>query len=115
MKPQYLKLTDGREVRVEWNMNSLGSFTHDTGIEMATLAEGKADIYTLRKIAWHMVKEGEETEGRSFELSEVELGRLMGQAQVIAFAQIFAEQTGSAEQKKSEAPDRMKKIFFRKG
>lgn len=115
MEADYLKLTNGRDVRVEWNTNSLGAFTIETGIEMTDLAQGKVDVFLLRKIAWYMAKEGERCEGRVFELSEVDLGMLMRQPQFIAFVQIFKQQSGTTEQKKSEPQNKMKKIFFRKG
>lgn len=114
MKPDYLKLTNGREVRIEWNMNSMGAFTTDTGIEMASIANGKSDIFTLRKLAWYMAKEGEEIDGRSFELTEVELGRLLLQSEVITFAQIFASQANTTEQKKNTQKGRLPRIFFRR-
>ena len=114
MKPDYLKLTNGREVRIEWNMNSLGSFTTDTGIEMTSMADGKADIFALRKVAWYMAKEGEEIDGRSFELTEVELGGLLSQSEVIAFMKMFALQTATTEQKKNTQKGRSPRIFFRR-
>lgn len=114
MKPDYLTLTDGRSVRVEWNMNSLGAFTHDTGIEMTDLAAGEADIFTLRKVVWYMVIEGERLEGRTFELTEVELGSLMSQNEVIEFARIFALQASTTDQKKNTQKGRSPRIFFRK-
>lgn len=114
MKADYLTLTNGKKVRIEWNMNSMGAFTIDTGIEMTDLAAGKADIFTLRKVAWYMAREGESIEGRSFELTEVELGRFMSQKEVIEFAQIFASQANTTEQKKNTGQGRSPKIFFRK-
>ena len=113
MKPDYLKLTNGKEVRVEWNMNSMGAFTNDTGIEMTDLAKGKADIFILRKVAWYMAREGEEIEGRSFDMTEVELGRNISQEGVVEFARIFAEQAKTTAQKKSP-PVKSPMIFFRK-
>jgi len=114
MKADYLKLTNGREVRVEWNMNSMGAFTTDTGIEMTSMAAGKADIFTLRKVAWYMAKEGEEIDGRSFELTEVEMGSLLSQGEVIAFMKTFASQTATTEQKKNTQKGRSPRIFFRR-
>jgi hypothetical protein len=113
MKPAYLKLTNGKEVRVEWNMNSLGAFTKDTGIEMTDLAKGKADMFILRKVAWYMAKEGEEIDGRSFDMTEVELGRNLDQEGVIVFARIFADQAKTSGQKKN-LPQKSPMIFFRK-
>jgi hypothetical protein len=114
MKADYLQLTDGRKVRVEWNMNSLGDFTKLTGIEMTDLANNKADINMLRTIAWCCAVEGEEADGRSLNLSEKELGRLIDMSGVLKFAQIFAQQSSNMTEKKSEAPSKSPRIFFRR-
>jgi hypothetical protein len=114
MKADYLVLKNGQKVRFEWNVNSLGAFTKDTGIEMTDMANGRADIFTLRKLAWYMAVEGEEIEGRTFDISEVELGRLMTQGNLIEFVQIFKEQANTSEQKKSPAMKRFPRVLFRK-
>lgn len=114
MKPDYLILTDGRKVRVEWNMNALCEFTSHTGTEMNELAGGKADIKKLRIIAWCSAVEGEAAEGRELGLSEIEFGRLMGMQSVIEFSKILAAQTSGAE-KKNHPPLKFPKILFRKG
>lgn len=114
MKADYLILKNGQKVRFEWDVNSLGAFAKDTGIEMSDMVGGKADIFTLRKLAWYMAVEGEEIEGRSFNVTEVELGRLMGQSNLIDFVKIFKEQTNTSDQKKSPLPTKFPKVLFRK-
>lgn len=113
MKAEYLELSNGEKVRVEWNMNSMGAFVQETGIEMTDLAKGKADILMLRKVAWFMAVEGESIEGRTFTMTEVEMGRMITQNGVIALANIFARQARTEEQKKSP-PERSPRIFFRR-
>jgi hypothetical protein len=112
MKLHYLVFADGRKVRVEWNMNSMHEFTAITGKELTDLAGMKADIATLRTIALCCIREGEDIEGRSFDLSEKELGRLMGMQEIIKFSEILTELSSGA-QKKSEPPNRFPKIFRR--
>lgn len=111
MKPQYLKLTDGREVRIMWNMNALGKFTKLTGKEMTDLA--KPDINDLRTVAWCSAIEGEEADGRELELSEVQFGRLIDMAGIVKFSEILTEQAGGV-QKKSPAPGNSPLNFFRR-
>jgi hypothetical protein len=115
MKKHYLTLADGREVRVEWNMNSAGEFTKLTGKELSELNPASVDIATLKTIALCAIREGEDSDGRKFEADEKTLGKLMGMPQIIKFAQILNEQSDTGEQKKSEPPNKLKQIFFRKG
>jgi len=113
MKPDYLILTDGRKVRVEVNMNSLGEFTAITGKELTDFNKMKADINTLRTIACCAMKEGEDIDGRQFDLDEKSFGRLMGISQIKDFAIILTSQSRPAEQKKSEPPKKMKQLHTR--
>jgi len=113
MKADYLELTDGRKVRVLWNMNALGEFTSVTGMEMIDFAEAKADVDMLRTIAWCAVREGEEAEGRTLDLDERQFGRLIDMAGIVRFSEILTEQTRGAAQKKSKAPMKFPLIHFR--
>lgn len=115
MKADYLTLTDGRKVRVEWNMNSLAEFTKLTGIEMTDLATKKADVELLRTIAWCCAVEGEEADGKSLGLTEKELGRLIDLPGVLEFTRIFSQQSSNMAEKKSAAPGKSPLMFFRKG
>jgi hypothetical protein len=114
MKADYLTLADGRRVRVMFNMNALGKLSKEAGIEMTDLAEGKADINTLRTIAWCSAMEGEALDGREFNLSEVEFGRLITMQGIVAFSAILTEQSSSEAQKKSPQEGRFPRMFFRK-
>jgi len=116
MKPEYITLSDGRRVRIEWNMNALGEFTSLTGKEMAdmlNMKEGRADIKTLRIIAWCAAMEGEAADGKSLGLNEIEFGRLMTMHSIVEFSGILAKQSSGAE-KKNQAPRRFPLIHFRK-
>jgi hypothetical protein len=114
MKPRYIKLTSGQQVRILFNMNSLGEFTSLTGKELTDFVGNKVDILMLRVIAWCTAVEGEEAEGRSLSLDEKQFGRLMDMQAIIEFSQILAEQSTTAAQKKSDPPGRSPKIFFRR-
>jgi len=115
MKADYLTLTDGRRVRVEFNMNALDMFVKVTGKEMSDLTDGKADVGTLRTIAWCSAKEGEIIEGRELGIDEIHFGRLMNMANIIEFSEILASQSDTGHQKKSPERGRIPRIFFRKG
>ena len=114
MKPDYMNLSDGRRVRVEFNMNALGDFTSRTGNDLSDLATKKADIPILKTLALCAISEGENIEGRKFDVDEIGLGRLMGMVEIVRFSEILAAQTNPGEQKKSEPPNRLKRIFYRK-
>jgi hypothetical protein len=114
MKPDYLELSDGRKVRVEWNMNALTTFTSITGMQMTDLINARADARTLRTIAWCAAIEGEDADGRTFEVSEKEFGRLMSMAAIVKFSEIMARQSGNEGEKKSLPPEKPIRIFLRK-
>jgi len=101
MKADYLTLTNGQKVRILWNMNALGEWTSYTGREMNDLASARADVATLRSIAWCAAREGEEAEGRKLEMDEKEFGRLMDMPAIVQFVEILNSQTSGAAQKKS--------------
>jgi hypothetical protein len=114
MQVDYLTLSDGRRVRIMWNMNALGDFTRATGKEISDLSGGRADVGTLRTIAWCAAKEGEAAEGKFLELTEEQFGRLMSMSCIVQFSEILATQSGGAGQKKSPDRGRQPLIFFRK-
>jgi len=114
MKPAYLKLSDNREVRIFFNMNALCEVTALTGIEMNDLAGGRADIKTLRAIAWCSAVEGEAAEGKELGLTLEQFGRLMTMECIVEFSKILTEQSTNSGQKKSEAPHKSPLMFFRK-
>lgn len=115
MTAEYITLANGRRVRVFWNMNALGEFTRITGKEMTDLADGKADISTLRTIAWCSAVEGERLDGKELGLTEIEMGGLMSMQCIVAFSGILTAQSGVADQqKKSQSPGRFPQILFRR-
>ena len=114
MRADYLILSDGRQVRVCFNMNALCEVTRLTGIEMTDLAGGKANVSTLRAIAWCSAIEGERAEGRELELTEIEFGRLISMEGIVAFSAILTEQSGNSGEKKNQSKGRSPRIFFRR-
>jgi hypothetical protein len=114
MKADYLTLTNDRKVRILWNMNALGEFTRITGKDITDFIDGRADVNTLRAIAWCSAVEGEEDEGRSLDLTEKEFGRLIDMRGMIEFSKILTEQSSNDGQKKSPLQEKFPKIFYRK-
>jgi hypothetical protein len=114
MKADYLTLADERKVRILWNMNALGEFTKLTGREMTDLVDGKADVNTLRTIAWCSAVEGEAADGKELALDEIQFGRLITMEGIVAFSAILATQSNNSGQKKSPEKGRSPRIFFRK-
>jgi len=112
MTKYYLTLADGRKVRAEWDMNAMYDFTILTGKDLSDLAMAKSDLGLLRTIAYCAIKEGEAIDGREFDITEIELGRLIGVKELVAFLEILSEMT-DVEQKKSEPPKRLLKMFTR--
>ena len=115
MKVDYITLKDGRKARIEWNMNSLENWTRITGKEMTDLSTGKANLGDLKTMAWCAAVEGEDCDGRKLDMTEQELGRLLHMQAIIEFSKILAEQSATMEQKKNDPPNRIQKIFLRKG
>lgn len=114
MKADYLTLTDGRKLRVEFNWNVVCELTVLTGIDMSTFVGSNADVQLLRTIAWCCAIEGEAIEGRELELTEMEFGRLVSMEGIVAFSQILVAQSGNSGQKKSpEVKEKPRRIFFR--
>lgn len=104
MAPDYLILTNERKVRMLFNMNAIEIFTATTGKEVSEL-EGKTDIATLRTLAHAMAVEGEDADGRKFELTDLEFGRLVSIQNIVQIKEIIERQAGQLE-KKSPAPRR---------
>lgn len=88
----FITLTTGRKVRVEWNMNALADYTSATGRELADLTTTHVNIRELRMIAHCAAVEGEKADGRELGLNEEEFGRLMGMNAVVEFAKILKTQ-----------------------
>lgn len=113
MKPEYITLNNGRKVRIEWNMNAVAEYTAISGRELTDLTAGKADVLTLRTIAWCAAQEGEAADGKELGMNDVELGRLMSMAAMVQFSEILTRQM-QGTQKKSVSLLRFPPILFRK-
>lgn len=114
MKADYLTLSDGRKVRVCFNMNALCEVTRLTGVEMSDLAGGKADVQALRAIAWCSAVEGEAADGKELNLSEIEFGRLVTMDTIVVFSKILTEQSGNSGEKKNLTKGHSPRMFFRR-
>jgi hypothetical protein len=114
MKAEYLTLSDDRTVRIFWNMNALGKFSKLTGKDMVDLAEGKADVETIRTIAWLSAIEGEALDGKELKLTEIEFGRLMTMGNIVEFSGILIKQSNNDIQKKNLQKGKLPRIFYRK-
>jgi hypothetical protein len=113
MKADYLTLTDGRKVRIEWNWNAVNEWGNATGRELTDLAKGKAKAADMLAIVYYAALEGEAADGKELALTQIEFGRLINMQGIIAASQIITAQSSTLAQKKSEAPNRLLKIFFR--
>ena len=95
MEKQYLTLRNGQTVRVEVNWNAITNFSESIGLnniaQLDQLAELKPKQFT--GLIWHCVAEGEENDGRKFELNEKEFAKMIGIAEVTQFNKIYAAQT----------------------
>jgi hypothetical protein len=101
MKADYLTLSDGRSVRLIWNINALDKFTELTGKEITDLTDGKTNVSTLRTIGWCCAIEGEAAEGKDLGLDEIQFGRLITLKGVLALSAIIVAQSANNGQEKS--------------
>ena len=101
MDIDYMILADGTKVRVLFNMNAVDLFTRDSGKDLPDLANLKTDVAIFRKLAYACITEGEAADGRSFDLTEIELGRKMTVLNMTEFSNIIARQ-GSGVKKKAQ-------------
>jgi hypothetical protein len=116
MRADYLTLSNDRKVRVEFNWNVAADLILLTGVDIDKLIGGNADVQLLRTIAWCCAVEGEAMDGKEFELSELEFGRLVSMEGIVAFTQILVAQSKNSAQKKSPPPEkgRFPRVFFRR-
>jgi hypothetical protein len=96
-------------------MNSLIKIMELTGIEMSDLATNKAGISQLRTIAWCCAIEGEAMEGKEFELSEIEFGRLLDMQSFVQFSKILVEQSTNTGEKQTPEKSSLAGKIFGKG
>jgi hypothetical protein len=114
MKAEYLTLTDGRKVRLEWNWNAVNEWSNVSGKELLDLAKGKAKGSDMLTIVYQAAVEGERIDGKDLALTEKEFGGLINMQGIINASNIITSQSSTLAQKKSEAPNRLQKIFFRR-
>jgi hypothetical protein len=114
MKADYLTLTNGRKVRIEWNWNAVNEWGNATGKELTDLAKGKAKAADMLAIVYQAAVEGERIDGTELGLTEKDFGGLINMQGIIVASNIITAQSSTLAQKKSEAPNRLLKIFFRK-
>lgn len=113
MKADYITLVDGRVVRVEWNMNSLGQFTSITGMGLPDLINITSDINALRTLAWCCVMEGEAIEGKELGLTETGFGRLIIMANIIELTKILTSQFNVGVKKKEPEKGKPPRVLMR--
>jgi hypothetical protein len=113
MKAVYLTLTNGRQVRIEWNWNAVNLWTSQTGKELSDLAEDKAKTADMFAIVYCAAVEGEEADGKPLGLTEKEFGRLINMQGIIDASKIIQEQSYVMAQKKTLIKGKSPRLFFR--
>jgi hypothetical protein len=103
MKAEYIRLIDGRRVRILFNINSIVVFTNESGFDLADMA-GSRDVAVFRQLAYACAVEGEATEGRDLALNEIEFGRLMSVENMTQFKEILESQ--GVSNAKNKGPER---------
>ena len=101
----------GKTYRVEVNWNALAAFLAAVGRDTI---EELASFNTIRPseiaaLVWACIKEGERLEGREFALSVLDIGAIIGPADVAAFMEIYVRQSSPQMEvenpKKEEGPE----------
>ena len=100
----------GKTYRVEVNWNALSAFLAAVGRDTI---EELASFNTIRPseiaaLIWACIKEGERLDGREFKLSVLDIGAVIGPADVAAFMEIYVRQSSPQMEvenpKKEEGP-----------
>ena len=101
----------GKEYRVEVNWNALSAFLREVGRDTI---EDLASFNTIRPseiatLMWSCIAEGERLDGRGFKMTALDLGALIGPAEVAAFMGIYVRQSSPQMEvenpKKEEGPE----------
>jgi hypothetical protein len=100
MKPDYMTLSDGRKVRVELDLNSMTAWSQITGSDLKDVDLVRSKPVLLRALAYCCIIEGEAIDGKEFELSEEQFGRLMRMNEIAQFGSILNSQCQLLGQKK---------------
>ena len=101
----------GKTYRVEVNWNALSAFLAAVGRDSI---EELASFNTIRPseiaaLIWAGIREGERLEGREFNISVLDIGAVIGPADVAAFMEIYVRQSSPQMEvenpKKEEGPE----------
>ena len=101
----------GKTYRVEVNWNALSAFLAAVGRDSI---EELASFNTIRPseiaaLIWACIREGERLEGREFKLSVLDIGSVIGPADVAVFMEIYVRQSSPQMEvenpKKEEGPE----------
>lgn len=110
MKKDTIKIA-GTEYRVEVNWNALSAFL--AYVDRDTI-EDLASFNTIRPseiapLMWACVAEGERLEGRGFKMTALDIGAVIGPAEVAEFMGIYVRQSSPQMEvenpKKEEGPE----------
>lgn len=90
----YLTLK-GVKFRVEVNWNATTEFCELKGIKNLTKLDSIVNLSAadFRLYVFSCIKEGERMDGRSFEITPIELGSMMTEANIVQFIDIYKKQT----------------------
>jgi hypothetical protein len=109
---KYLELSNGRKVRLAWNVDSEAEYLSICGQGVKAYIAGILSPALLRTMAWVMAKEGERLDQRTLELNEIEFGRLMSMNVSYEFGIIMVELVGASS--KTPYQEKPPAIHFRK-
>lgn len=110
MDKRYIAIR-GKEYRVEINWNTVEDFARMKGLHISdALALSLQDGDTMKVMMTAALREGERLDGRTFDLTPVQVGEMISLANVNEFVQIYRQQyLGEDEGKPSSAKDDGKK------
>ena len=107
-----VKLDNGREVAMRFDVNAMADFFEVTGKGLDALDMKKADMKAIRAACWAACKEGEAIEGRELGMTPEEFGRQITPAVLYDMVAILAPQI-SGKKKAQTPPDNPQKIHQR--
>lgn len=108
-----VKLDNGREVAMRFDINALADFFEVTGKGLDSLDIKKADMAAIRAACWAACKEGEAYEGRELGMTPEQFGQQVTPAILYEMVAILAPQI-SGKKKSQEPPDRPQKTHLRR-
>ena len=108
-----VKLDNGREVAMRFDINALADFFEVTGKGLDSLDIKKADMAAIRAACWAACKEGEACEGRELGMTPEQFGQQVTPAILYEMVAILALQI-SGKKKSQEPPDSPQRINLRR-